>query len=142
MPAATILYSLISGIVGGLIVAAFNHWLTRKHENEKNCFDLNIEYLIDRWIKIEHASLMSQHVSLEIRACRLDDLEHAIARIFLIRNSKELDAAKAFAKSLAADTNSLVNKLLDSLRDSLCERLELEPVGRLDLFLSMRRDLQ
>lgn len=136
----SILLSLVSAIVGGLVVAFANHWMTQKREMEKKTTDVRVEYLIDCWMKIERAASMNSHSSKDYKNKCYDDLETAIAKITLLGDPGEVEAAKKFARDLAANSNASVNELLNSLRNSLRVKLGIAPAGALDLFFRMRRD--
>jgi hypothetical protein len=140
MSAETILYSLLSAIVGGLIVAVANHLMARRRELEKKTTDIRIDYLIDCWMKIERAAFVGPEVETAERSARYDALEESVAKIILLGNAAEVTAAKKFARELAHGSNASVMELLNSLRDSLRKRLELDPAGPLDLFFRMQRD--
>lgn len=135
-----VLLSLISAVVGGLIVAFANHVMTRQREQEKKASDVRIEYLIDCWMKIERAACLGPDLGTDMKNNRLDELELAIAKVILLGDVAEVGAAKKFARDLAAGSNASVRDLLDSLRDSLREKLGLQPAGALDLFFRMQRE--
>lgn len=129
-----------SAIVGGVVVAFANHVMTLKRERERKTTDVRIEYLIESWAKIERASYVSDSASKDQRNKFYDDLEQAVAKIILLGDVKEVDAAKKFARDLAAGSNASANELLNSLRDSLREKLKLERASALDLFFRMQRE--
>ncbi len=139
MTKETALLSLASAIIGGLVVAFANHWMSRRRELEKKATDVRVEYLIDCWMKVERASLIGSDVENSEKQKRLDDLEQAVAKIILLGDVREVEAAKKFARELSEGSNASVNGLLNSLRDSLRERLGLEQAGALDLFFRMHR---
>ena len=139
MPRESTLLALLSAVTGGLIVAFANHQMTRRRELEKKSSELNIEFLIDCWTKIDRAARIGDDVPIEEINERYSNLEMAIARIMLIGNKKEIEAAKLFAVNLASGQNRNADDLLNSLRDSLRQRLGLERTEALGLFFRMQR---
>jgi hypothetical protein len=110
-----------------------------RREAEKKTADIRIEYLIDCWTKIERAANLGEKPSKDKLEKSYDELEQAVAKVILLGDPSEVDAAKLFARDLAAGSNASVDKLLNALRDSLREKLELPKAGALDLFFRMRR---
>lgn len=134
---------LLSGIVGvcsALLAVFATHWTAKRRELEKKTTDIRIEYLIDCWIKIERAANVPKSVGRDQKNKFYDDLEQALAKIILLGDPSEVEAAKKFARDMAAGSNASVNDLLNSLRRSLREKLKLEQVGALDLFFRMQRE--
>lgn len=136
-----LILSLISSIVGGLIVAFVNHAMTKRREHQKKLNDLRIQHLIDSWRKIEKASVVDRSPSAKAKNDSLyDGLEDAIASIMLLGTEKEVELARKFSKELAANRISSADELLNALRASLRSELGLKSVADMNVFLRMRRD--
>lgn len=128
----------LSGILGTILGALIVHITSLWREREKKNAEVRIEYLIDSWMKIEKASNTS-FLDEKERKEVYENLESSIARIMILGNKIEIEAASKFANELANGNNKSVNELLDTLMNSLRSRLDLEEVGRLQLFFRMRR---
>ena len=136
-----IVVSLISSIIGGLIVAFANHVMTRRREHEKKLSDLRIQHLIDSWKKIEKASVADHSEKGKDKKNALyDGLEDAIASIVLLGTKKEVELARMFAIELSHGAGASSTELLNALRASLRIELGLEGVEDMNVFLRMRRD--
>ena len=141
MPASDLIAPLASSIVGGLVVALVNHFMTKRREHEKKLAEVRIEHLIKCWKQIERASNTENVTDRTELNRRYDELEDAIASIVLLGAKKEVETARKFAVALAEGTDKSATELLQSLRDSLRAELELEPVEGLGhLFFRMHRD--
>jgi hypothetical protein len=135
----TVFVSVISSIVGGLIVAATNQLLTRYREKRQNFENLRIEYLIESWKKIERAACVGDEKGSDEVRKLYDDLEDAVASINLLGNPKEIEEAKRFAEALAAGTDpNCVRALLNSLRAALRGELGLQKVEPMSFFMRMK----
>jgi hypothetical protein len=141
MDVSPIIISLLSSIIGGVIVAFANHAMTRRKEHEKKLADLRIQHLIDSWRKIEKASVVDSSPSSQDRKNALyDGLEDATASIMLLGTENEVELARKFSKELAAKRTSSADELLNALRASLRAELGLKSVADMNIFLRMSRD--
>jgi hypothetical protein len=141
VPAPDLIVPLASSIIGGLVVALVNHFMTRRRERDKKLADVRIEHLIKCWKQIERASNTENVTDRAELNRRYDELEDAIASIVLLGAKREVETAREFAGSLAQGTDKPATELLQSLRESLRAELELEPVEGLGhLFFRMHRD--
>jgi hypothetical protein len=141
MALETVLLSLVSSVVGGLVVAFASHMMTRQRELEKKLVDVRVEHLISCWTKIERAAQIGQdEITAEAKKQRYDDLEVAIARIMLLGDRKEVEETRKFAYEMASGSGVSVNNVLNALRDSLRQQFNLEQVAGMDLFFRMKRD--
>jgi hypothetical protein len=141
MDLSPIIISLLSSIVGGLIVAFVNHAMTRRREHEKKLADLRIQHLIDSWRKIEKASAIDHSpASKDRKNSPYDGLEDAVASIMLLGTEKEVELARKFSRELAEKSTSSADELLNALRASLRVELGLKSVTEMNVFLRMSRD--
>jgi hypothetical protein len=140
MSATTILLSLISALLAGLVVAIANHWMTRTRELEKKTTDVRVEYLIECCLKFEKASCLGSNPSLETIEESYEDIESAFSKIMLLGDPNEIAAVKKFAQEFASSKNASAESVVNSLRDSLRKKLGLEPAGKWDLFLRVKLD--
>jgi hypothetical protein len=140
MSATTILLSLVSALLAGLVVAIANHWMTRTRELEKKTTDVRVEYLIECCLKFERASCLGPNSSLETIEKSYEDIESSFSKIMLLGDPNEIAAVKKFAQEFAASKNASTESVLNSLRDSLRKKLGLEPAGKWDLFLRVKLD--
>jgi hypothetical protein len=136
-----IILSLASSVIGGLVVALANHWMTKRRELDKKLVDIRVEHLVSCWTKIERASVVNHDViASDEKKQRYDDLEAAVARIMLLGDSREIEAARSLAVELSKGAGASTNELLNALRDSLRRQFRLEPVAGMDVFFRMRRE--
>lgn len=135
MTIENILLSLLSAIVGGLIVAFANHLMARTREIEKKTTDIRVDYLIECCLKIEGATCPGPNARVEEIEKGYRDIEQAFAKIILLGDPVEVEAVKEFGKNFSSSKHASLNKVLNALRDSLRKKLGLEHAGNWDLFL-------
>jgi hypothetical protein len=136
-----ILSPLLASIIGGLVVAFANHFMTRRRETEKRLAELRIGHLIECWRKIEHASLIPEHSGPGVRNDAYDGMDDAVARITLLGTRREIEIANQVARELSNNNSSAVVDLLNELRASLRRELSLEEAPKMEnVFFRMRRD--
>jgi hypothetical protein len=136
----TIFLPFAYGVLGGLVVAIANHWMTRTRELEKKITDVRVEYLIECCLKFDRASCLSQKSSLETIEKSYEDIETAFSKVMLLGDPNEIAAVKKFAQEFAKSKNASTESVLNSLRDSLRKKLGLDPAGKWDLFLRVKLD--
>jgi hypothetical protein len=120
MSAETILYSLVSAIVGGLIVAGANHFLAGRREIAQKQRDLALSKLVDAWM------LLSETADRNVKKGDIEKLEEAVRLIVLFGNDKQIDeiidAAHAYENGAVADFTSVQI----SIRKEIRQKLQIE----------------
>lgn len=132
-----VIISLISSLLGGLVVAAANYFFTRKRESIRQKNEVRVSYLIESWKKIERASNIDG-ASPEQKYKLYDELEDALASIGLLGTGEAADLGHKMSEGPGADST----KLLHALRNSLRKELGLEPLNEKQLFIRMKRASQ
>ncbi len=122
MDTHTFLLSLVSSAVGGSIVAAANHFLTRQRDRRERFEELRIGYLVEAWKQIQKASDIKDFSGLDKNAL-CDGLEEAVASVMLLGNLEETDAARNFAKQFSEGRGGSAFELLKVLRRNLRREL-------------------
>jgi hypothetical protein len=132
MTTETIILSLLSAIVGGLIVAFANHRMSIQREIQSKNRDLAITKLVDAWLLLCEAS------DRVVKKGDPEKLEEAAHLILLFGTDDQIDlieiATKAFAKEERADWT----ELQVSLRRTIRKRLEISGRDRHFWFASKK----
>lgn len=141
MPASEVIIPLLTSVVGGLVVALVNHFMTKRREHARKLEELRIEQLIDCWRKIERGALVPEYASQELRDEAYDGVEEAIARISLLGTASEVKIAAGVTERLSRNDPSSIVELLNELRSSLRRELGLTRLPEVgNLFFRIRRD--
>ena len=137
---STVLLSLASSIVGGVIVAATSHLLTRHREKERKLADIRVQYLIEAWKNIEKATNVGD-ASGRDKNTLYDGLEGAFASVILLGDREEIKAAGELVQQIKAGAGAPSgDQLLSALRRSLRRELGIEDDIQGHVFLRMHRD--
>lgn len=128
------LSALIASLVGGVIVAGVNHWLTQRRDFRRKLTELRIEQLIDCWVKLERTALPPEGHGEERLRQIFQDADDAMARIKLLGTASEVALALTVEDKLTAGISPAVVDLLNELRVNLRRELELESVKPLRNF--------
>jgi len=132
------LISIASSILGGLIVAVANHFMTKRRDEHKQKGDLRIAYLIESWKRIERAS-NTENATPEQKSKLYDELEDALASITLLGTRQEVDLASQLAHAMGRGGSADSTKLLNGLRNGVRSELGLEAVDGMTFFVRMKR---
>jgi hypothetical protein len=124
--------SLIASILGGLIVALANHWLTKRRDFRRKLTELRVEQLIDCWVKLERAALLPSRADSATVETVFNDADGAMARIRLLGTKQEIDLADSVQAKLSHGDSAAIAELLSELRAHLRRELDLQPVPRLE----------
>jgi hypothetical protein len=100
----------LSAIVGGLIVAAVTHVLTRRREQSKLRVDKSMDPRIDAWRRIE---------ALNGRDQPLEAIEKAVADVLLFGTEREIQLVTALAKQLGTKGVTDLTPILVELRHNI-----------------------
>jgi hypothetical protein len=115
----SLLITSVVVIIGWFIA----HWLSSKRDQENKRRDLRVQYLIEAWRKLENASNRYDNTQLA-------DLETAIADIQLFGSPKQIDLAIQFVENFVNTKTGSLDELLNELRQSLRNELNLEAVSK------------
>ena len=96
--------------------------------------ELQVQYLIEAYRRLEFVS------NRRITRGTAPDFEKAIADIQLFRTPRQVALAREFANNFAQKGTHTLDPLLNDLRNSLREELNLEPVPSGITFLRMTFD--
>ena len=120
MSAETILYSLLSAIVGGLIVAIANHWLAGRREIAQKQRELALSKLVEASLFLNEAN------DRAVRRPNLEKLEEAVRLVVLFGSDKQIDEIEAAADALTAGKKGDWTSVLISLRSDIRQKLQIE----------------
>lgn len=133
----TLFSPLAASIVGGLIVALANHFLTTQRENQNRLAELRIGHTIKCWTQIERATNTANLNDPAELNRRNGELEDAIGGIMLLGSRQEVETAQRFVASFRGGRGESAAPLLKALRASLRSELGL---GAVDGETSLRMD--
>ena len=123
-------------IVIGVLVAVVG-WLVNEYFARRSVRrNLRIEYLLSAYRRLENASNRHMNDAHETA------LEEAISDIQLLGSRPQVEMATAFARQFAADQRADTEPLLEHLRASLRQELQLEAVPPKRMWLRITRDPQ
>jgi len=141
--AVTVIVPLAASIVGGLIVAFANHWLTSSRERSKRLAELTIQRRIEAYKRLERGSQIGSMAQENEQLEKLmADFESAYAETILLGTRREIELAHQMAehRSFQNSSDGLI-PLLDEIRDNLRRDLRLEKNKLSDApFFRFRRD--
>jgi hypothetical protein len=113
----SILLSLASAVIGGLIVAFANHWMTKRRDIETKRREIALTRLVEAWFALDYASDRPG-----VRQGDLTKLEEAVRTIVLFGEDKEVDMAEkamnTMVKAGYADFTDLLVELRQRIRTS------------------------
>jgi len=115
-----LLITTLIAIAGWLV----GHWLAAKRDQTNKRRDLQIQFLIEAYRKLEGASNRDD-ISFELSA----KIESAIADIQLFGSARQVAMAKEFASNMAGEKKASADSLLKDLRQDLRQELMLENVS-------------
>lgn len=121
----TVLLSLASAIVGGLVVAVVNHRLTRSRELEAKRRDIALLHLVGAWQALDAASDKAG-----IRRADLKKAEEAIRTIVLFSSDKIIDLAETAVKTFETKGNADWTPILKNLRDGIRSSMGIDGKSR------------
>lgn len=141
MTTLDLLQPLAPSIIGGIVVAVFNHAMTKRRERGKALAELRVAQLTECWGKIERAALLGAGVSAQSRDEAYDGLDRAVAKIRLLGTRREIEICDSFTVALSQGNGAAVIELLNELRRSLRDELGLESVPKMtNTFFRIHRD--
>jgi hypothetical protein len=120
MPVETVFYSMLSAIVGGLIVATTNHLLAARREIAQKQREIALSKLVDAWLLLNEAS--DRHV----KKPDLDKLEEAVRLVVLFGDDKRIDEIESAANSLANGGVADWTSVQISLRKNIRQKLQIQ----------------
>jgi len=110
----SIVLSLASAIIGGLVVAIANHWMTQSRENRKAKADISLKYRVEAWRKVDSIHGLDKDLTC---------LESAVADVLLFGTDEEIELAKKVAQTAGrkgtTDTTELLVVLRKNIRSDL-----------------------
>ncbi len=141
MLASDVIVPLASSVIGGVLVTAANHVMTKRREHDKKLAELRIEHLIECWRKIERGALVGDSAAPGARNDAYDGFEDAIARIVLLGTEREVEIAVSVTNQLSRNNPEAVVELLNELRLNLRQELGLKRLPSMEnVFFRLRRD--
>ncbi|MGL5447189.1 MAG: hypothetical protein ACRDBL_07770 [Rhabdaerophilum sp.] len=114
MTIETVLLSLASAIIGGLVVAFANHWMTKRRDIEAKRREIALTRLVDAWLALDAASEKPN-----VRDGDIKKLEEAVRTIVLFADDEEIDLAEQVAKSFLQKKQAVWTELQISLRQRI-----------------------
>ena len=118
----TIGLSLASSLIGGLVVAIANHFMTKRREREQRKREFVLKFLVDAWQNLEAGSRNEIDIHQKSKA-----LEKAIADIQLFGSPAQIQMANTLAKEMVSKGSSGTTDLLADLQKDLRRELGLHP---------------
>jgi len=111
---------LASAVVGGLVVAVFNHFFTKRRESDNEKRKVRVGYLLDAYRRLEAAA--NREISNdELKTA----FESAVADIQLLGTKQQIETALGYIVDHADGNGAKINILLELLRDDLRQELGL-----------------
>jgi len=107
------------------------HWFNIKRDRANKKRDLQIQYLIEAYRRLERASNRPK------RFDNNSELESAIADIQLFGTAQQVKLAQKFAFDIAKNSHTSTDELLMNLRAELRSELGLEEVNREIVYLRL-----
>jgi len=117
----TILVSVLSSLFGGLVVAAANHFMTRRREHEQRRKEFVLKFLIEAWQNLEIGCRDDLDIHRKSQA-----LEKAIADIQLFGSPAQIAMADKWAKEMVTKGVGGTTELLADLQKDLRRQLGLQ----------------
>jgi hypothetical protein len=121
--------SLLSSIVGGLIVAFVNHAMTKRREHDRSKHELNLKYLIEAWRNLSKGSRDDVEIWEKASA-----LEKGIEDVQLFGSAEQIKMAQLMAQEMTTKGSSNTTPLLHNLRNDIRRELRLENVAEAEFF--------
>ena len=115
---------LASAVVGGLVVAFFNHFFTKRRDFENEKRKIRIQYLIEAYRRLENF-VDKQNQSEQIEG----EFESAVADIQLLGTKTQVDVTLNLLRGLLQGGNTNLDVVLRELRDELRKALGLEEIS-------------
>ncbi|HRK25414.1 MAG TPA: hypothetical protein PLQ11_10715 [Beijerinckiaceae bacterium] len=119
------LLSLLSAILGGLIVAAINHVFSRRRELDAKKRDIALSKLLEAWLALDAASHKPGVYDGEIHK-----LEEATRLILLFAEDDDIDKIETITKNVTKKEPADYTPLLKSLRQKIRDQIGLEGRAR------------
>ena len=111
---------LASAVVGGLVVAVFNHFFTKRRESDNEKRKVRVGYLLDAYRRLEAAA--NREISNdELKTA----FESAVADIQLLGTKQQIETALGYIADHVDGNDADINILLELLRDDLRQELGL-----------------
>ncbi|WP_237232647.1 hypothetical protein [Rothia nasisuis] len=129
---ASIIISLLSGLLASIVVHILTAWNERKKERR----DQRIEFLISAYRKLSDVA-NRENRSLE----QTQGLEEALSDIMLLGEQEEIEAARQFMLQISSSQNREggdLKKVIIALRNSLRKQLGLSELNVTDDLLLLR----
>jgi hypothetical protein len=116
-----IFLSLLSAIVGGLVVAIANHLMTKKRDVEAKRREIALTKLVDAWLALDAAAEKPG-----IRDGELEKLEEAVRILVLFGEDEDIDLAENAVKSIQKNQPADWTELQKSLRKKIRDRMGIK----------------
>jgi hypothetical protein len=120
MTSTTALYSLVSAIVGGIIVAISNHYLASRREIAQKQRDLALSKLVDAWLLLQDAC------EKKISKPDLQKFEEAVRLVVLFGSDRQIDEIELAAKAITSGQIGDFTSVIVSLRRDIRQKLQIE----------------
>jgi len=126
----TIVFSFASSLIGGLVVAAANHFMTKRRDREQRKREMVTKFLIDAWQNLGAGSRDETAIHTKSKA-----LEKAIADIQLFGSPEQIKLAKNFSIEMVQNNSGASTELLSDLQKRSLGSIGLTEVTCAAIFL-------